>query len=175
MHGEVAVIYFKNSILQLKHYLSVMGPGILSIAKLKLSITLIKSTAPKKHTHTHKRRHTLFFLPFFFFFNTKEPANVSIVRRYHPYFNNEGFTKQNPSERRLSGEVLSSTFKAGFVSVMASYSENSSCLLLPRHSWCPSANVFLKTLISLTRGRSSDAFLLSVTHWRKLGLHALNK
>lgn len=51
VHGEVAIIHFKNSILQLKHYLSVMGPGILSIAKLKLSITLIKSTALNTHTH----------------------------------------------------------------------------------------------------------------------------
>lgn len=54
VHGEVAIIHFKNSILQLKHYLSVMGPGILSIAKLKLSITLIKSTA----LNTHKQAHT---------------------------------------------------------------------------------------------------------------------
>lgn len=66
VHGEVAVIYFKNSILQLKHYLSVMGAGILSIAKLKLSITLIKSTAPKKHTQAHA--HTFFFFFFFKFF-----------------------------------------------------------------------------------------------------------
>lgn len=59
VHGKVAIIHFKNSILQLKQYLSVMGIGILSIAKLKLSITLIKGTALNTHTH---------------------PANVSIVQ-----------------------------------------------------------------------------------------------
>lgn len=61
VHGEVAIIHFKNSISQLKHYLSVMGPGILSIGKLKLSITLIKSTALNTHTHTgtHVSMYTL--------------------------------------------------------------------------------------------------------------------
>lgn len=53
VHGKVAIIHFKNSILQLKQYLSVMGTGILSISKLKLSITLIKSTALNTRTHTH--------------------------------------------------------------------------------------------------------------------------
>lgn len=98
-----------------------------------------------------------------FYFNTKEPANVSIVLP-SLFFNNGGFTKQEPSERRPSGEVLSSTFTVGFAFVMASYAGNATCLWLPRHSWCPSANVFLKTLISLTRSHIADAFLLSVTH-----------
>lgn len=53
VHSAVAMIHFKNSILQLKHYLSVMGTGILSIAKLKLYITLIKSTL---NTHAHTNR-----------------------------------------------------------------------------------------------------------------------
>lgn len=61
VHSEVAIIQFKNSILQLKHYPSVIGPAILSIAKLKLSITLIKSTAPKTHIHMHTT-HFFFFL-----------------------------------------------------------------------------------------------------------------
>lgn len=62
VHSAVAMIHFKNSILQLKHYLSVMGTGILSIAKLKLYITLIKSTLNMRvhaHTRTHKQRPSL--------------------------------------------------------------------------------------------------------------------
>lgn len=68
-----AVIHFKNSILQFKHYLSVMGTGILSIAKLKLSITLIKSTAlnTRRHRHTRAYAHA----------DRKRTADASIVLR----------------------------------------------------------------------------------------------
>lgn len=162
MHSEVAIIQFKNSILQLKHYASVIGPGILTIAKWKLSITLIKSAAPKTDTHTHAH-HTLFF--FFLFQHKRAHKRFHCAALPSLCFNNGRFTKQEPSERRASGEVLSSTFTLGFVLVMASYAGNGTCLLLPRHSCCPSANVFLKTLISLTRSHTADAFLLSVTHW----------
>lgn len=62
VHGKVAIIHFKNSILQLKQYLSVMGAGILSIAKLKLSITLIKSTALRVCTHTQTHTEQMFLL-----------------------------------------------------------------------------------------------------------------
>ena len=52
MRAAVAGAHFENSILQFKHYLSVMATGILSIAKLKLSITLIKSSGLNcSHTH----------------------------------------------------------------------------------------------------------------------------
>jgi hypothetical protein len=55
MRAAVARAHFENSILQFKHYLSVMATGILSIAKLKLSITLIKSSGLNSRTHTHAR------------------------------------------------------------------------------------------------------------------------
>lgn len=124
VHGAVAMIHFENSILQLKHYLSVMGTGILSIAKLKLSITLIKSTA----LNTHVQAHTLYTHSY------KRTANVSIVR--HLYFNSERFTKQKPFESRPLGEKLSFTFNAWFVYLMATCSENWSCLLFFCHSGC---------------------------------------
>lgn len=121
VHGAVAMIHFKNSILQLKHYLSVMGTGILSIAKLKLSITLIKSTALNAHTHTRSYKRT---------------ASVSIVRRWHLYFNSGGLTKQKALESRASGEILSFTSRTWFVFLMAAYSRLSTCLLCVRHSGC---------------------------------------
>lgn len=51
VRGAATMTHSKNSILLLKHFVSIMGTGILNIGKLKLSITLIKSTAPK-HNHT---------------------------------------------------------------------------------------------------------------------------
>lgn len=48
MRGAVTMTHSKNSILLLKHCLSVMGTGILNTGKLKLSITLIKSSALKQ-------------------------------------------------------------------------------------------------------------------------------
>lgn len=70
-----AVIHFKNSILQFKHYLSVMGTGILSIAKLKLSITLIKSTALNTRRHRHRHTHAYAHA------DRKRTADASIVLR----------------------------------------------------------------------------------------------
>ena len=59
VHGPLAMIHSKNSILLLRHCLSVMGPGILNTAKLKLSITLIKSTARRNtHSQTYTWAHT---------------------------------------------------------------------------------------------------------------------
>lgn len=45
VRGAVTMTHSKNSILLLKHRLSIIGTGILNIGKLKLSITLIKSTS----------------------------------------------------------------------------------------------------------------------------------
>lgn len=104
--GKVAIIHFKNSILQLKHYLSVMGTGILSIAKLKLSITLIKSPAMNTHTHTYSCTH---------------PANVSIVQHWHLYFNTERFTKQEPLESKAG--LLSLPLKNASAVLMGSDAE----------------------------------------------------
>lgn len=51
VHGGVAMIHSRNPILLLKHCRGIMGTGILNMAKLKLSITLIKSTALSTTTH----------------------------------------------------------------------------------------------------------------------------
>lgn len=89
VHGEVAIIHFKNSILQLKHYLSVMGAGILSIAKLKLSITLIKSTAVNTrahvYAHTRTKDHQTFLLcgADFFILTQKDSQSRSHLRAEH--------------------------------------------------------------------------------------------
>lgn len=94
-----------------------MGTGILSIAKLKRSITLIKSTALNTHTH----RLTLDF---------------SFVWRWHVFSNKEIFTKQKALGSRPSGEILSFMFKVWFVFWMGFYSEKRMFLSLLCHSEC---------------------------------------
>lgn len=77
-----------------------MGTGILSIAKLKLSITLIKSTALNAHAHTES--------------DTKEQQTCLLCAADIFILIQKASTKQKPLECRPSREILSFTLKAWF-------------------------------------------------------------